>query len=64
VNEPTQPVAGVHQDLWRISAMFNRRPAIRRRELQAAMRAMTVVMLDEHRQDSLKMPGATNQQPI
>jgi hypothetical protein len=44
--------------------MFNRRPAIRRRERQAAMRAMTVVMLDEHRQDSLKMPGATNQQPI
>lgn len=64
VNEPTQPVASVHPAWWRISPTLDRWPTIGRREFQAPMRSMIVVMLDELRQDPLKMPSAANQQPV
>ena len=64
VNEPAQPVASVHPAWWRISPTLDCWPTIGRRELQAAMRSMTVVMVNKHRQDSFKMPGAANQQPV
>jgi hypothetical protein len=63
VNEPAQPVASFHECWWRISTTLNRWRAIWRRELQAAMRTMPVVMLDEHRQGSLEMVDTANQQP-
>ena len=64
VNEPTQPVASFHRGWWRINPTLDRWPAIGGRELQSAMRAMTVVMLDEHRQGSLEMLDTANQQPV
>jgi hypothetical protein len=64
VNKPTEPVASVHPAWWRISPTLDRWPTIGRRELQAAMRSMTVVMVDKRSQDSFKMSGAPNQQPV
>ena len=64
VNEPAQTVASFHEYGLRTGGTLDRWPAVGRRELQAAMRSMTVVMLDERRQDSLKMPSAADQQPV
>jgi hypothetical protein len=58
VNQPAQTVASLHWYWSRIRATLDRWPAVGQRELQAAMRSMTVVMLDELRQDSFKMPSA------
>jgi hypothetical protein len=64
VNEAAQTVAVFDWYCSRIRATLDRWPAIRRREVQATMCAMTVVMLDELGQGSLKMPSAANQQPV
>jgi hypothetical protein len=64
VDEPAQTVASFHPHSSRITATLDHWPAIGRRELQAAMCSMTVVMLDELRQGSLKVPSAANQQPV
>jgi hypothetical protein len=64
VDEPAQTVASFHRYWSRITAPLDRWPAIWRRELQAAMCSMAVVMIDELRQGSLKVPSAANQQPV
>src|SRR5262245_1580646 len=44
--------------------IFLPRPAVRWCEIQASVRPMAVVMLNEHREDALEMTCIQNQQPI
>jgi len=64
VNEPTQPIALVHQDWWRISPTLDRWPTIGRRRTPSCDALDDCLMVDKHRQDSFRMPGGAYQQPV
>ena len=57
-------VAPFYRQRLRARPTLDRSPAIGRREFQAAMFSMAVVMVDEHGQDSLKMLGAATQKLV
>jgi hypothetical protein len=52
VYQPAQPVAPSRSHRLRATPTFDRRPTIWRREFQAPMRSMDVVMIDENRQSA------------
>jgi LmbE family N-acetylglucosaminyl deacetylase len=61
VQKPAETVATVHDYWLRRSPALNRRATVRRREVQAAVRSMAVVMINEHRERVLEMPCVHDQ---
>src|SRR5215467_7448920 len=47
-----------------VDLIVSRRPTIRRREVQAAVSPMSVVMIDEFGEDALEVTRIQDQQPI
>jgi hypothetical protein len=61
MEQPAKTIAAFHDHCWRGSESISRRSAVRRREVQAAVRQKTIVMIDENGQHALEMPRAEYQ---
>lgn len=63
VQESAETVATFQHYQLRPRPRRRRHPTIRRRQVQAAMRPPTVVMINEHGARALQMPGVEDQEP-
>jgi hypothetical protein len=64
VRQPAKPIASHHNQLVRVGAIISRRWTVRRREVQASVRPMLVVMINVHSQGALEVTRTQNEQPI
>jgi hypothetical protein len=64
VHQPAKPIASHHHQLVRVGSIVIRRWTVRRREVQASVRPMPVVMINVDSQDALKVTRTQNEQPI
>jgi hypothetical protein len=64
VHQPAKPIASHHNQLVRVGAIISRRWTVRRREVQASVRPMLVVMINVHSQGALEVTRTQNEQPI
>jgi hypothetical protein len=64
MQQASETIAANDKQFFRLRVSLGRCPAIRRREVQASMSPMSVVMINEHCEDPLKMTGVEDQQPI
>ena len=64
MEQPAKTIAAFHNHCWRGGESFSRRSAVRRLEVQAAVRPKPIVMIDENGQHALEMPRAQDQYPV
>ena len=64
MNEPAETVAPFYRRRVRARPTADRWPPIGRRKLQAAMRSMVIVVLNERGQGSRQMIDTADQQPV
>lgn len=64
VHQPAKPIALHYKQIVLVGAIVIRRWTVRRREIQASMRPMAVVMINVDGQDTCKVAGTQNEQPI
>lgn len=64
VNQPAKPIASHHKPSVRVGSIVIHRWTVRRREVQASVRPMPVVMINEDGEDTFKVTRTQNEQPI
>ena len=64
VHQPAKPIALHYKQIVLVGSIVIRRRTVRRREIQASMRPMAVVMINVDGQDTCKVAGTQNEQPI
>jgi hypothetical protein len=64
VHQPAKPIALHHMQIVRVGSIVSRRWTVRRREVQASVRPMAVVMINVDGQDTFKVPRTQHEQPI
>jgi hypothetical protein len=64
VNQPAKPIASHHKQSVRVGSIVIHRWTVRRREVQASVRPMPVVMINEDGEDTFKVTRTQNEQPI
>src|SRR5262245_39287594 len=57
MEQPAKTIAPFHNDCWRSHESVDLRSAVRRCEVQAAVRPKTIVMIDEDGQQALWLPN-------
>ncbi len=64
VHQPAKPIALHHKQIVRVGPIVIRRWTVRRREVQASVRPMPVVMINVDGQETFKVTRTQNEQPI
>src|SRR5437868_2794055 len=64
VQQSAETVAAFHCHRSRARPVVNRRSAVRRREVEAAVRSIAVVTINEHRERAFEVTSVHHQQPV